>query len=44
MKIVIFEVVKCFSTEDVNGLSVVFTVSHKKNELSKLIIFKKQGS
>ncbi len=32
-----FWVVKCSFIEDVLGLSVVFTILHKKNEYSKLI-------
>ncbi len=36
-----FQVVKCSSIEDVNGLNVIFTILHKKNGFSKLI---KNGS
>jgi hypothetical protein len=36
MKIVIFQIVKCSFIEDVDGLSVVFTILYKKNEFSKL--------
>jgi hypothetical protein len=35
MKIMIFLIVKCFSIEDVDWLSVVFTILHKKNGFSK---------
>jgi len=37
MKIMIFLFVKCSSIENVDGLSVVFTISHKKYGFSKLI-------
>jgi hypothetical protein len=36
MKLWFFKVVKCSSIEDVNGLSVVFTIFSLKNGLSKL--------
>jgi hypothetical protein len=37
MKIVILKVLKCSSIEDVDGLSVLFTILHRINGLSKLI-------